>query len=305
MPRSAQPVRRLTAVELGIDTAPSDPARKRGSNKRIPDQVDAPILTEIDGNRLIRRPGRLIEKTAPISGVSQYLAEQYRAVVSDLQAANTDKRTVAFFQEAETLLQDWSITKLLSFGAHLYLLESSVGPLKHELSDPLAQRVDAVVRNSRIFINSFEEWHAYVRQSVLLEVAVGARADQIVSTTNAAADTLDGGQARVDPQIPRALREFAETASRKESEQGVAVGSMSALRSFTNISISFVGYIADRTKAGLDAVLKDDRAMRLIRTICRFFPLAARLAVIHPDLSWLLNHSDDVLTLCKSLKEKG
>jgi hypothetical protein len=305
MARTVLPVRRLNAVDLGIDTNPQNDTRSEALSNGIPNQVDAPILTEIDDYRLIRRPGRPIGKSAPIAGLSQYLEEQYDAVASDLAAANTDPRTVAFFREAKVLLRDWSIAKLLSFGAHLYLLENSVGALKRELSDPLAQRVDAVVRNSRMFINSFEEWHAYVRQSVVLDVTMGDRTTEIVSTTTEAAVTLAIEQGSVDSEITRALTEFAEAASRKDSELGAAVGIMSALRSFTNVSISFVGYIANRTKAGFSAVVKDDRPMKLLRTICRFFPLATRLTVIYPDLSWVLNHADEIRALCESLEEKS
>jgi hypothetical protein len=236
--------------------------------------------------------------------MSQYLAEQYHAVASDLEAANTDKRTVSFFREAEALLQDWSITTLLSFGAHLYLLESSVGPLRHELSDPLAQRVDAVVRNSRMFINSFEEWHAYVRQSVVLDIEIGGHTTDIVAATEAGAETLAESHDSVDPEIPHSLREFAATASRKGSEQSVAVGIMSALRSFTNISISFVGYIISNAK-NLGSIFKDDRALNLFRTICRFFPFARQLVAVHPDYAWLLNHADDIAAVCDQLKTKG
>jgi hypothetical protein len=155
-----------------------------------------------------------------------------------------------------------------------------------------------------MFINSFEEWHAYVRQSVLLDIDVGGRAIEIVAATQGGAATLAEAPDSVDPEIPHSLHEFAETASRKESEHGVAIGIISALRSFTNISISFVEYITSKAEA-LGSILKDDRALNLLRIICRFFPFARQLVAIHPDYAWLLNHADDIGAVCDQLKKKG
>jgi hypothetical protein len=210
---------------------------------------------------------------------------------------------VQFFREAAPLLQNWSISKLLSFGAHLYLLELSIGPLKEELSSPIAQRVDAVVRNSRAFVNSFEEWHAYVRQSIVLDIEVGEQVADIVATTKAVAATLADSQDSVDPEIPNSLDEFAKTASDAATTQGVAVGIMSALRSFTNISISFVEYVVSRAKS-IGSILRNSRTWNLIGAICRFYPLIKQLAITRPNYAWLLSYDDEIRAVCDQLKKE-
>ncbi len=286
------------------ETQRAVPPDRKPPRKPVPRQVDAPIIPGIADHKLIRKPGRAIPKTAPVAGLSQYLASQYKAVVAELEGANTDRRIVAVFREAEALLQDWTIANLLAFGAHLELVQSCTGLLKQELSDPVAHRVDAVVRNSRQFINSFEEWHAYAKMSVLFAVEVEDRGDEIVGIVKDAARDLAQEPESVDPGIPSSLDEFAETASRKESRQGVAIGIMSALRSMKNISIIFVEYAAKAAQTGFAYLAKNDRALKLIKAICRFQPHAVRLSALYPELAWLLNHEELLRALCNVMGQE-
>src|SRR5436305_2644513 len=101
MARTRGPIRRLTAAELGIedllaDEQESAPQEARTPRGRIPKQMDAPIITAITDHRLVETSGRAIELASAKAEMIQYLAGQFRLVVSDLEG-NADKRTVAAF----------------------------------------------------------------------------------------------------------------------------------------------------------------------------------------------------------------
>src|SRR5438270_13014169 len=104
--------------------------------------------------------------------------------------------------DAENLLRDWSIAKLLAFGAHLYLLERCVSVIKQELSDLDALRVIKTIENARMFINTFEEWHQYVAHSVKLRLQVDDSGPDIVRTIQAVAESLAQHGESVDSTIP-------------------------------------------------------------------------------------------------------
>ncbi len=311
MTRTPRPLRRLTAADLGVDSDPADdtpsnesefpPSESSTSARLIPDQVDAPIMTDIVDHKLIRMPGRAIEKTAPIAGLSDYLADQFKLVVADLQG-QSDRRTIETFQEAAFLLQNWSISKLLAFGAHLYLLESSAISLRQELMDPAARRMDSAIHNSRRFISSFEEWHEYIRLS-MFDAEVN-RGPEVAAIAREVAQGLAQDSDSVDPNVPSALNEYADIASNGQSEQGIKVGVISVLRSITNISISFTEYTVKAGK-GIASVFRSGRALKLFEAICRFLPQAMRLASTHADYSWLLSYSEDIRVACDQAKRAG
>ena len=205
------------------------------------------------------------------------------------------------FRETEALLQDWSISRLLAFGSHLYLLEGCAVSLKEEVSPPIAQRIGAFVWNSRKFINAFEEWHEYVQQSVELDLKLSKDRQVIIDVVKRLAASLSGRSQSVDPSIPLGLEQFAETAASITMRQGSAAGIMSALRSTKNIAISFAEYATALAQTGYHHILKNRRIMSLLRIVCRFHRHAIDLSAIYPDLVWLRVHAEEFRILCDML----
>ena len=269
--------------------------------RRIPKQVDAPIITGIVDHRLVRVPGHPIEQTAPVAGMSQYLLGQFGLVISDIESRQASIRMITDFRQGEALLHNWSSSNIIAFGFHLYLLESHVNDLKQELLEDAARRLDALIHSSQGFVNSFEEWRKYLEQSSLLDVDSSENRKEIISVAHDAAKSFARERESVDPQITSALTEYANAASSKEAKQSVAVGLVSTLRSITNISISFTEYVLKAAKESYASIVEGGRAMKLLKTICQFFPLVMRLAANHPDFSWLLNYSNIIRTACENL----
>ena len=306
MARTPKPIRRLTAAELGIETAETDSAGdereiaspEARTARRIPEQADAPIITGITDHRLIKISGRPIRQTASGAEVSKYLESRFKRVISDIEGQAT-KIVVDDFRQGEELLHDWSISKLLAFGTHLYLLGGHVNDLKQEFLEDKARRLDALMHSAREFMNSFKEWHEYVEQSTLLDVEVGEGAKEIISAAKDAAKGLAREKESVDPEISSALTECANTANRKGSKQGVVVNVMSALRSITNISISFIEYVTKVAKDSYVAMTENDRVRKLLGFIRDFFPTTLRLATIYTSHSWMLAFSDLIRAACE------
>jgi hypothetical protein len=309
MARTSKPIRRLTAVELELETAEAGPAigerdaaprETRAPARHIPEQMDAPIITGIADHRLVRVPGRPVEQTDPVAGQIQYLASRFGTVISDIEG-QASKREVADFREGEAFLRNWSASNILAFGSHLGLIENHVSRIRHEILEDAASRLDALLHSSREFINSFEMWREYVDQSSLLDARIGENRREVISVTEVAAEGLARDVESVDPQISSTLAEYAEIASGVRNKRSVALAVLSALRSINNISVSFTEYIVRVAKDGYASILDNGRALGLLKTICQFFPLAMRLAAGHPDLSWLLSHSDDIRAVCNTL----
>jgi hypothetical protein len=152
-------------------------------------------------------------------------------------------------------------------------------------------------------VNSFEEWQRYTEDSISLEIRIGSISDEIVQTTTKSAVNLAEGQESVDSEIPSALKKFAHTAqARKVPVQDVAVAITSALRSIGNVSVSLVEYVRKIISEGYHSISQNGRAIKLLRATCRFFPEVLRLAASsHIDLRWLLNHADEIRTVCDML----
>ena len=310
MARISVPVRRLTAADLGvgpseIDGSSIDPGAIIGDEekpaKRVPELTQAPIITDIIDHRLVTISRYEIEQNPPTAELNEYLTQRFHAVISDIEG-QASKIVVDDFRLGERMLLDWSVSKVLAFGTHLYLLEDHVLELKMEFLDDKVRRLEALIKAARQFINSFDEWRSYVQQSALIDTDTGEAKSSITSDTDAAAASLLQDKESVDPEIPAALTRYTQVARSRRDGQGYLISIMGALRAVTNISITFTNYIVQGAKDGYQAISKDKRALKLLKIICRFFPSAMRLAANHSELFWLLDYTTDIRVACEVLK---
>ena len=133
----------------------------------IPDQVESPIMTDIINDTLVTKRGRLIQPTVPVGDTTDYLIKQTRKIMDDLNNSNIDKRIVLVFSEIEDLLSEWSVDKVLSLGAHLELIDAVKKDINgDEVASIVLARINVFCNNLRLFVNNFDAWHLYVRQSV-------------------------------------------------------------------------------------------------------------------------------------------
>jgi hypothetical protein len=102
--RSLRPVRQLTVLELGLEEKRS--IERPPVEVDIPEQIDAPIITDVVDHRLTKVSGRSIELDESKSSLSDYLADQYMKVSKFLEESNASKVVVIVFRDAIPLLRD-------------------------------------------------------------------------------------------------------------------------------------------------------------------------------------------------------
>lgn len=270
-------------------------------NIPLPSQIDAPIMTAVNDDTLIEIPGKLITTSDNIKELTDYLLMQVKRITSELSGTNIDRRDIEIFAETVEILGDWSTSKILSFGAHLCLLENVATTMlkADEVAKPIANRIGNFLLRSREFVNSFEEWRTYTNQSTVFAVNDGSSLGEIQQNFEGVAVALQSEGDSVESRIPRALSQYAGLTGESDNKTQ-SIGIMSAFGSVRNISISLIRYVRDVTKSGL-AVLPDSRVARLLRVICRALPRLATLAHIAPSFSFFLAHIDQIKAACEIL----
>lgn len=221
--------------------------------------------------------------------------------MTELENSNVDRRITAIFSETEELLSDWSIDRVLSLGAHLELIDairSDIG--EGEISDVVQKRVSIFCTNLRLFVNSFDDWHLYVRQSVDFAIEAQSSLNEMTRSITQISEILSNKDC-VEPLIASRLKAFIAV-SMRSGKNKAAVGIMSALRSITNIGISLAGF-SDSIKIDLSKLNTSIKAQKLGRLCCSILPKLIELAKIIPTLAWLEPHAEHIKEFCKALKE--
>jgi len=192
--------------------------------------------------------------------------------------------------------------KILSFGAHLCLLENVATTMSEadEVARPIANRVSNFLMRSREFVNSFEEWRMYTNQSTVFTINDSRNLGEIQQNFEGVAVALKSEGDSVVSRIPLALSQYAGLAGESDNKTR-SIGIMAAFGSVRNIAISLIRYVLDITKSGLE-VLPNTRVAKLLRVICRALPQLTTLAHNAPSLSFFLAHINQIKAACELLE---
>lgn len=265
------------------------------NSRSIPEQVESPIITDIHQDILVMVDGKDLTSSIPLGDMPSYIKDQIVLIVRELEISNVGPRVISIFMETENLLKNFSVSRVLALGSHLNLLEISKERIVSEISDPLHDRINVMCSSIRGMVNSFEEWHNYVRQSVIFYAEIENKKLSMLNSANDLSAVLYDNAAS-DPLISKRMERMLVDSEDKDSVRS-GINLMSLSRSIKNIGISAVSFVLNAIRK-LPSEPFGVKFLHIGRLCCKIFLKIVNAAKYYPDLAWINAYSIEFQSFC-------